>query len=129
MFGKVDMEAFGCLGVETIRRSVRANHVNVMLHRMDLGYVEVCSDVLFDELVNSIQSRALFVSFGYGSGRLRRCDYLADTPVGCGLTRDSRVLSFPSRHRRGPHGGDRLFRAWFASGPDTVKFRCGTVPG
>ena len=51
MFGEVDMEAFGCLGVVTVRCPMRANHVDVVLHCVDLGNVEVCADLLLDKFL------------------------------------------------------------------------------
>jgi len=51
VFGKVDMEVFGCFSVEPVCCSVRANHMSIMLHCVDLGDVEVGSDLLLDELV------------------------------------------------------------------------------
>ena len=46
MFGEVNMEVFGCLGVVTICHPVQVNHVDVVLHCVDLGNVKVCMDLL-----------------------------------------------------------------------------------
>ena len=51
MFGKVNVESFGCLSVEPVRCPVRANHMNVVLHCVNLGNVEVALNLLLNKLV------------------------------------------------------------------------------
>jgi len=51
VFGEVDMEPLGRLCIESIRRPVRTNHMDVMLHCVDLGNVEMSPDLLLDEFI------------------------------------------------------------------------------
>ena len=51
VFSEVYVKPFGRLSVETVCRSMRANHMDVMLHRMDLRNVEMRPNLELDERV------------------------------------------------------------------------------